>query len=135
VDHPAAAGEQHEVGVDDAAAELQLRVDRRPQEVAERDVREAGLEAVVAEELIERRVEIERQRCDGELGLDAEILGEEEAERAAGEPARRGEIAAVEPGVGVDDDLAVLLEVALLDAARLQLLAQLIADRLVEAGR
>jgi hypothetical protein len=86
VDQAAAAGVEQEVAVDDVAAQLHLGVDRRPDEVGHRQVAQPRLEAIVAEELGQRAVEVEGDRRDLEAQLEAEIFGEPEAEGAAGDP-------------------------------------------------
>jgi hypothetical protein len=83
----------------------------------------------------DRRVEVERQRRQIELGRDAEIFGEEVAERGAGDPRRAREIARVQATVHDEVDLVALEEVLLLDAAWLERFAELAGDRLIEARR
>src|SRR5262249_18282640 len=56
-------------------------------------------------------------------------------ERAARDPVRRGQVAAEQPAMRDEHDLLVLAEVALLHAARLEVGAELILDRLIQARR
>ena len=67
--------------------------------------------------------------------VDAEVLGEEERQAAPGDPRRRGEIARVQAAVADQLELVLLEEVTALHAARLELAAQLVPDRLIEARR
>ena len=70
-----------------------------------------------------------------ELAGDPEVLGEEVAERAAGDPVAARQVAAVEAAVRDEVEMPALEEVPLLHAARFVVLPELARDRLIEARR
>jgi hypothetical protein len=93
------------------------------------------LEAVVAEEGGERLVEVEADLAHVEADLDAEVLAEEQRQRAAVGVRRRHQIAGEQAAAAGQAELALLLELALLHPARLERRAQLVGDGVVETAR